>query len=81
MEVEERNVSYKELFKNSCTETFCTGTAAVITPIRSVSIENKKRVWNEAGDPGVITKRLYDLLAGIQYADIEDEFGWVVRVK
>jgi hypothetical protein len=29
----------------------------------------------------VITKRLYDLLAGIQYADIEDEFGWVVRVK
>ncbi len=45
------------------------------------ALENEKRVWNEAGDPGVITKKLYDLLAGIQYADIEDEYKWVVKVE
>lgn len=80
LEVDERDVSYKELFKDSCTETFCTGTAAVVTPIRSVALEGQKRVWNEAGDPGEITLKLYDLLTGIQRCEIEDDFGWVVKV-
>ncbi len=79
METEERDVSYKELFKDSCTEAFCTGTAAVITPIGSVTLEDEKRVWND-GNPGEITKKLYDLLTGIQYKEIEDEFGWIVTL-
>ena len=79
MEVEERDISYKELFEDSCTETFCTGTAAVITPIASVTIEDQKRVWNN-GEPGELTKKLYELLTGIQYCEIEDEYGWVVKV-
>jgi len=80
MEVEERDISYKELFTDSCTETFCTGTAAVITPIGSVSIDDQKKVWNN-GEPGEITVKLYDLLTGIQRKVIEDEFGWVVDCK
>ncbi len=79
MEVEERQISYKELFKDSCTEAFCTGTAAVVTPIGSVVFEDQKRVWNN-GEPGEITKKLYNLLTGIQRIEIEDEFGWLVKV-
>ncbi len=80
MTVEERDISYKELFEESCTEVFCTGTAAVVTPIGSVVFEDKKRVFNN-GEPGEITKKLYNLLTGIQRIEIEDEFGWVTVVE
>ncbi len=80
MKVEERDISYKELFEETCTEVFCTGTAAVITPIGSVVLEDKKRVFNN-GEPGEITKKLYNLLTGIQRVEIEDEFGWVTIVE
>jgi len=80
MEAVERDISYKELFEDSCEEAFCTGTAAVITPIGSVVLDDQKRVWNN-GEPGEITIKLYELLTGIQRKEIEDEFGWVVTVK
>ena len=80
MIVEEREISYKELFEQSCTEIFCTGTAAVITPIGSIALENQKRVFNE-GEPGDITKKLYELLTGIQRLEIEDYFGWITILE
>ncbi|TFF85887.1 MAG: branched-chain amino acid aminotransferase [Promethearchaeota archaeon] len=79
MEVEERDISYKELFKEDCTEAFCTGTAAVITPIGSVTLDEKKRVFNKK-KPGNTTVELYDFLTAIQRKEIEDEFNWVVDV-
>ncbi len=79
LEIEERDISYKELFDDSCTEAFCTGTAAVITPIASVTLEGKQRVFNNR-EPGEIAKKMYEILTGIQRLDIEDEFGWIVKV-
>ncbi|MHA2179881.1 MAG: branched-chain amino acid aminotransferase [Promethearchaeota archaeon] len=79
IEIEERDISYKELFEDNCTEVFCSGTAAVITPIASVSLESQKRVFNNR-EPGEITKQIYKLLKGIQYLDLEDEFGWITKV-
>jgi branched-chain amino acid aminotransferase len=79
IEIEERDISYKELFEDSCTEVFCSGTAAVITPIASVSLESQKRVFNNR-EPGEFTKQIYELLKGIQYLDLEDEFGWITKV-
>jgi len=79
MKVEERDVSYKELFEISCTEAFCSGTAAVVTPIKSVALEEKKRVFSE-GEPGEITRKVYEMLTGIQRLDIDDEFGWVEKI-
>ncbi|MFX0031217.1 MAG: branched-chain amino acid aminotransferase [Candidatus Hodarchaeota archaeon] len=79
LKTEERDISYKELFEDSCSEAFCTGTAAVITPIKSVVIEDKKRIFSE-GKPGEITRKLYELLISIQRLDIEDEYGWIVKV-
>ena len=79
LEVEERDISYKELFRTSCNEAFCTGTAAVITPIGSVSINNNIKVFNNK-DPGEITTKLYNLLTGIQRLEIKDGFGWIMKV-
>ena len=79
IEIEERDISYKELFEDSCTEVFCSGTAAVITPIASVSLEGQKKVFNNR-EPGEYTKQIYELLRGIQYLDIEDEFEWITKV-
>lgn len=79
MKTEERDVSYKELFEDSCTEAFCSGTAAVITPIKSIVVDDKKRIFSE-GEPGEFTRKIYELLVGIQRLDIKDEFGWIERV-
>jgi branched-chain amino acid aminotransferase len=79
MKTEERDVSYKELFEDSCTEAFCAGTAAVITPIKSVEVNDKKKVFSE-GKPGEFTRKIYELLTGIQRLDIDNEFGWIEKV-
>ncbi len=79
LEIEERDISYEELFEDSCTEAFCTGTAAVITPIASVTLEGKQRVFNKR-EPGETTKKMYEILTSIQRLDIKDEFGWIVKV-
>ena len=80
MEIEEREISYRELYEPNCTEAFCTGTAAVITPIGSVTMEGTIKEFNNKA-PGPITTELYKLLIGIQYLEIEDDFGWVVKVE
>ena len=79
LQIEERDISYKELFEKSCSEAFCTGTAAVVTPIGSITLEDKKIVYNN-GEPSDITVKLYNLLTGIQRLELNDEFGWVVKV-
>ncbi|NVM37038.1 MAG: branched-chain amino acid aminotransferase [Candidatus Lokiarchaeota archaeon] len=79
IEIEERDISYKELYEESCTEVFCAGTAAVITPIASVTLEGKKRIFNNR-EPGEITNKVYKLLTGIQRLEVEDEFGWIIKV-
>ncbi len=76
---EERDISYKELFNDSCSETFCTGTAAVITPIGSITLNKETRIFNN-NEPGELTKKLYDLLTGIQRLEIDDDFGWVEKL-
>ncbi len=80
LDVEFRNLSYKELFEDSCIEAFSTGTAYVITPIGSVTIQDKKKVFNN-NRPGLITNKLYNLLTGIQRLEIEDSFGWITKIE
>jgi branched-chain amino acid aminotransferase len=79
IKVEQREISYKEVFEDNCTETFCTGTAAVITPIGSITMVEKTKVFNDH-EPGELTSELYNILTGIQRQKIEDEFGWTVRI-
>ncbi len=56
------------------------GTAAVISPIGSLTHEGKKHVFYSETEVGPKTKALYEYLVGIQYGDLEDPHGWVVEV-
>jgi len=54
------------------------GTAAVITPIGSITnLLGEKHQFPHHESIGPYTKKLYDLLTGIQFGDIEDPCGWV----
>ena len=60
-------------------ETFACGTAAVITPVgRLASRDFDVRVAD--GEPGELTRALYDELTGIQYGTVPDRFNWLYRL-
>jgi branched-chain amino acid aminotransferase len=61
------------------TETFATGTAAVVSPVGAIGF--KGRDYQVAdGRAGVLAQKLYDAITGIQYGRADDPFGWLVRV-
>ncbi len=53
------------------------GTAAMITPIASITHHEKKHVFPYHEQMGPYTRKLYDILSGIQYGDVEDPLDWV----
>ncbi len=81
---EERKIDIHELMREvrsqKIKEVFCSGTAAAITPVGSLSYKgetleiNQKRV-------GPIVAQLYETLTNIQYGKIGDPFQWVRRVS
>lgn len=60
-------------------ESFGTGTAAVISPIGELFVQNEKLAINN-GEIGPLSKRLYDAITGIQTGVEEDPFGWTVKL-
>ena len=67
------NVSREMLYL--CDELFMTGTAAEITPVRSVD-----RIQVGSGKRGPITKRLQDEFFGIVEGRVPDRHGWLTKV-
>lgn len=57
-------------------EVFFCGTAAEVTPIRSID-----RITVGEGRPGPITRKLMDEYLGIAKGRIEDRHGWLSRVR
>ena len=77
IEVHETKVTAE--FAMQADEAFCCGTAAVISPIGSITKgENKAKYGN--GNPGEMTTMLYNQLVGIQNETEEDIFGWLHEV-
>lgn len=74
MKVEARNVHVDELA--TFTEAGCCGTAAVISPVGSVTYRDKKFTYCQGSEVGPICTRLYKELSGIQFGEVEDKFGW-----
>jgi len=77
---ERRKVPFEEL--SEFEEVGACGTAAVITPIGKIvdNLTGKEYVYTD-GEPGKITKELYNTLLGVQTGDLPDEFGWVSVVE
>lgn len=57
-------------------EMFFTGTAAELTPVRSVD-----RIPVGKGEPGPVTKKLQENFLGIARGEIEDRHGWLTLVR
>lgn len=81
--VSERRLALDEVVEaaknGTLEETFGTGTAAVISPIGELKVDDQHIVIND-GKIGETAQKLYDTLTGIQNCRIPDPFGWVVRV-
>jgi len=56
------------------------GTAAVVTPVGSITVKGKDHVFYSETEVGPLTKKLYDELVGIQLGDIEAPEGWIFKV-
>lgn len=54
------------------------GTAAVISPVGSITHNGEKHVFYSEKEPGPITLKLYKRLTGIQFGDEEGPANWIV---
>ncbi|MDX1433734.1 MAG: branched-chain amino acid aminotransferase, partial [Gammaproteobacteria bacterium] len=77
--VEERRITIDEVTdaiqSGDMVEAFGAGTAAIISPVGSLSYRGERLEINE-GRPGEVTRWLYDQITGIQRGEIEDRHGW-----
>lgn len=76
--VEHRPVSLDELA--SFDEAGCLGTAAVITPVESITHRDKEYIYCKGGVAGPIVTKLYEKLCAIQMGDAEDPYGWTEAI-
>ena len=73
---EEREVLFSEL--HNFTECALCGTAAVLTPVASVSDSGKEIAFPDSREGmGPILKKMYDTLLAIQRGEIEGPEGWL----
>ncbi len=78
--VERRQIPLEELAE--CSEAAQCGTAAVLSPIYSITdpANNKKYTFGSPDKVGPVCTKLYEMLTGIQSGDVEDTFGWVTKI-
>jgi len=55
------------------------GTAAVITPIGGIQYKGRLHVFHSETEVGPITAKLYNILCGIQFGDVEAPGGWILK--
>ncbi|MBN2424602.1 MAG: branched-chain amino acid aminotransferase [Calditrichaceae bacterium] len=77
MAVEQRPVDVNEIFDFA--EAGCCGTAAVITPVRSITYRDKKAIYT-GDETGPVCSALYKKLTAIQLGDEEDKYGWNMEI-
>ena len=70
-----RSVEVEEIFDFA--EAGCCGTAAVITPIGSITYRDRKAEYCKDGKAGKHCTELYERLTAIQVGDTPDTYGWV----
>src|SRR6185437_2798149 len=80
MKIEERPVSVKELEHvletGGISEAFGAGTAAVVSPIRSIGIHGRDYALPIVGEKGSVAITLKDALEDIRYGRTPDRYGW-----
>ncbi|MBD3336221.1 MAG: branched-chain amino acid aminotransferase [Candidatus Eisenbacteria bacterium] len=77
--VEERPIPVEEL--DEFVEAGACGTAAVITPIESLTLRGREIVYLKDGKPGPHCTELYEALTGLQSGDRPDPYGWTEVIE
>lgn len=81
--VSERSISIEEVIdaakSGDLKEMFGTGTAAVISPVGSLSYKGESFTVQD-GSVGELSHRLFDEITGIQYGERPDPFNWMVTL-
>ncbi len=78
LRVEHRPVRWDEI--EDFVEIGACGTAAVITPISSITRGDKTLRFGAEDKPGPTLQRLYDEIQAIQYGKIPDRHNWMMPV-
>ena len=73
-----RPVDVEEIF--GFVDAGCCGTAAVITPVGSITWGDRTAVYCDGDVPGEYCVKLYKHLTGIQLGEEEDTRGWIRKV-
>ena len=73
------NVLLKQIEAGDCTEAFSTGTAAVVSPVRSFKEADGTEIVIR-DEVGPVATKLREHLVGIQEGTHEDMFGWMQPV-
>jgi branched-chain amino acid aminotransferase len=83
-QVQERPVSMEEVAtaaqSGTLEEVFCSGTAAVVSPVSVLHYRGRDLVIGE-GQTGPLSQQLFEKLTAIQYGDAKDPYGWRVSVE
>ena len=80
MEVVEREVFVNEL--HNMKECFLCGTAATITPVKTLTFDKYTLKFNGAwNEEWVVTPKLIEMMRKIKMGSISDRFGWLVIVE
>jgi len=78
--VDERRVAIDELVSaavdGSLTESFGSGTAAVVTPVGTIGYQGKDYTIGD-GKPGPMTRKFYQQITDLQYGRASDPHGWM----
>ncbi len=84
VKVSERALSMDEILtaasKGTLTESFASGTAAIVSPIGQICYRDKEYLFNN-GKIGELTQKLYNEMLQIQYGEKEDPFGWRLKIS
>ena len=75
---ERRRVAVEEIMEFQ--DAGCCGTAAVITPVGSITWGDRKAEYVTGDEPGPYCTRLYNELTGIQLGEIEDRHEWIRKI-
>ena len=79
MEVEKRHIPVTEL--SEFTEVGACGTAAVLTPVYSITHGEKIYTFGKECEAGHTLTRLFKQMQGIQYGEIEDKHDWMMKLR
>jgi branched-chain amino acid aminotransferase len=81
--VEEREIAIDEIGELAAagriSESFGSGTAAVISPIGELRYKDQMYHFND-GKIGSLSQKFYDIITGVQYGRLADDYGWIEKV-